>query len=236
MKGKQSIEQIKQAGLLGCKVLHDKAIKRYYDDPNKCLLCGKIIEIEDEQKISDVRKKKFCNSSCSAKYNNTKRIKMSSITICEKCGDIIYLNSNNKGGFNKRKYCDRCAVLNCKRNGENAKNRMREKNGFISSEVTKGFLYEKYKSEIARTKINMHARKIYAESGCAYKCVICGYDKHVQISHIKGISEFDDDAKVIEINDIKNLVALCPTHHWEYDHDIIKCDDILNTAKEKGYR
>jgi len=53
------------------------------------------------------------------------------------------------------------------------------------------------------------------------KCRVCGYEKHVEIAHIKPVKSFPDTAMISEINDIKNLMALCPTHHWEHDHQIL---------------
>lgn len=50
---------------------------------------------------------------------------------------------------------------------------------------------------------------------------ICGYDRHVNICHKKAVADFSDNALVKEINSIDNLVALCPTHHWEYDNGFI---------------
>lgn len=48
----------------------------YLLNPNKCKFCGNIILIKDGQRPSEVKKKKFCNSSCSSKYNNNKRKKL----------------------------------------------------------------------------------------------------------------------------------------------------------------
>ena len=45
------------------------------------------------------------------------------------------------------------------------------------------------------------------------KCAICGYDKHVEIAHIKPVSDFTDSCTIAEINSIDNLIALCPNHH-----------------------
>lgn len=45
------------------------------------------------------------------------------------------------------------------------------------------------------------------------KCAICGYDKHVEIAHIKPVSDFADSCTIAEINSIDNLIALCPNHH-----------------------
>lgn len=41
------------------------------------------------------------------------------------------------------------------------------------------------------------------------------------MAHIKAVSEFSDDTLISEINDINNLVGLCPNHHWEYDHGLL---------------
>lgn len=46
--------------------------------------------------------------------------------------------------------------------------------------------------------------------------------KHVEIAHIKPVSEFDGDSTIADINSLKNLIYLCPNHHWEFDNNIIK--------------
>lgn len=50
------------------------------------------------------------------------------------------------------------------------------------------------------------------------KCSKCGYDKHVEICHIKPIHTFSEDTLLTEINDVSNLIALCPNCHWELDN------------------
>jgi predicted restriction endonuclease len=54
------------------------------------------------------------------------------------------------------------------------------------------------------------------------KCMECGYNKHVEVCHIKSVSEFDEDSLVTEINHIDNLIGLCPTHHWEFDNKLLQ--------------
>lgn len=54
-----------------------------------------------------------------------------------------------------------------------------------------------------------------------------GYDKHIEIAHIKAVSDFSDDSLISEINDKNNLVALCPNHHWEFDNGFLKKEDIF---------
>ena len=48
------------------------------------------------------------------------------------------------------------------------------------------------------------------------------YNKHIEIAHKKAVSDFDDSATIAEINDINNLIALCPNCHWEFDNGLLK--------------
>lgn len=49
-------------------------------------------------------------------------------------------------------------------------------------------------------------------------CEVCGYDKHVEIAHIKAVSSFPDTATIAEINSPDNVKGLCPNCHWEFDN------------------
>lgn len=49
-------------------------------------------------------------------------------------------------------------------------------------------------------------------------CEHCGYNKHVEVCHIRPISDFPDDALISEVNDRSNIKILCPNCHWEFDH------------------
>ena len=96
------------------------------------------------------------------------------------------------------------------------------KNGDIL-ERTKGELFQKRKNwQSARSTIRKLARDYYEELNPDAKCVVCGYSKHIEVAHIKAVSDFDDNTTIKEINSIDNLIALCPNHHWEYDNGIIK--------------
>ena len=46
------------------------------------------------------------------------------------------------------------------------------------------------------------------------RCSICGYDKHVEVAHIKAINEFSDDTPLSIINNRDNLLLLCRNDHW----------------------
>ena len=87
----------------------------------------------------------------------------------------------------------------------------------------KGELFENRKNwQSARGSIQKNARSTYFENTVSPKCEICGYSHHVEVAHIKPVSEFSKTATIREINSIDNLIGLCPNHHWEYDHGILK--------------
>lgn len=90
------------------------------------------------------------------------------------------------------------------------------------SNWTKEYLFDKRNSwQSARTEIRKQAMKSFEKSDKQKKCIVCGYDKHIEIAHIKAVSEFSKDCLVSEINKSDNLVALCPNHHWEYDNGLL---------------
>ena len=76
-----------------------------------------------------------------------------------------------------------------------------------------------------RTQIRKHAHKIITDNGVEYKCHHCGYSLHNEICHIIPVSDFDDDALLNDINDVHNLIYLCPTHHWEFDNGYLELKD-----------
>lgn len=74
-------------------------------------------------------------------------------------------------------------------------------------------------------KLREIARKVYKKNSGEMKCKICGYSTHIEICHIKPLSKFSKCDKIKEVNAFENLVALCPNHHWEFDHDLIKLQE-----------
>ena len=84
------------------------------------------------------------------------------------------------------------------------------------------------------TGIRGNAHTIYKRSGKPKVCAICGYSKHIEICHIKDIAEFSLNTPIAEINSPNNLVALCPNHHWEFDHDLLQVDPVGVEPTTKG--
>jgi hypothetical protein len=157
-----------------------KSIDEYYLSPNICKYCGEIIKVKEKQKVSEVRKKYFCNQSCSAIFNNPKREKLSKEKK-DRQEKFSYLN-----GVTKKKFFE-----------------------------LKGVYYK------FRAVIRKHAQYVYEKNNGSKVCSICGYDKHIQVCHIKSVSSFKDDDLITDINSKNNLIGLCPNHHWEYDNGYI---------------
>lgn len=68
----------------------------YYENPNVCEHCGKIIEIKNERSLSDVKRKRFCNKSCANAFNTkgtvrnkngSRKVSDNTNTICPNCGE-----------------------------------------------------------------------------------------------------------------------------------------------------
>ncbi len=144
-----------------------------------------------------IKTKKFCSRQCSAVFQHKLKREQGLIRIytCN-CGELR---------DRKTQKCSKCSSKELLIN--------KTKKEIISRYLTneRGFI-----------QIRKHSRNIYNRSDKPKCCNICGYNNHYQVSHIKGISSFNDDALISEINHIDNLVALCPNHHWEYDNNLVE--------------
>lgn len=64
-------------------------LNAYNADPNTCSQCHAAILCPTAQKLGEVKKKRFCDRSCAAAYNNTmspKRTKSAPKSSCAQCG------------------------------------------------------------------------------------------------------------------------------------------------------
>lgn len=213
-----------------------KRIDEYNQNPNKCLYCGKDILASYDQKLYNIKNKKFCNQSCSAKYNNQNRNYIGSGTknvpsLIDNFTDEqlidIYNSSNSIVDFKTKLGYRRSSTFSNKIKNRlanigidlNDKVLTKYNNSDYILNMTKETLFNSRSWQGARGMIQKKARLIYNNSNKPKECAICGYSKHFEVAHIKAVSLFDSDSLISEINDISNLIALCPNHHWEYDND-----------------
>jgi hypothetical protein len=160
--------------------------------------------IEITRKLDPRTKNHFCSRSCAATYNNThkpKRIKQR--YVCESCGATV-----------SAKHAKRCKICALGRSTSE-----------IVKNTTVGQLKELYKDKNAlayAAKIRGYGKTIYDRSDKPKYCIVCGYDKHYEVCHIKSIASFENTATMMEVHFLDNMIALCPNHHWEFDRGLLK--------------
>lgn len=148
--------------------------------------------------IANFNGKKYCSVACS---NSMKPRRKKSTHPCHTCGDLITI---------KRKYCKKCVSI-----GKHLSS------GKLP--VDKTIRESLYKNDANKyTKIRVHARSVMKKE--PQVCKMCEYNKHVEVCHIKDISDFDLETKISVVNHPSNLALLCPNCHWEFDHGELNID------------
>jgi hypothetical protein len=66
-----AMNRYQKAAVVWGNIQRERAEQKYYDAPNICKFCGEVIKILPNQKVSDVRKKEFCNRNCFGNYNKS---------------------------------------------------------------------------------------------------------------------------------------------------------------------
>ena len=142
---------------------------------------------------------KFCSRSCSASYNNKISPKRKLKKKCTECDLQVKSYRHSK--------CEHHWALS-------------KETKYKSKTIGE---YRNLKSVLGKhpSWTNSHVR-LFAKSWNKHltklPCAHCGYDKHVELAHIKPVSEFEDNALLSEINSENNIIPLCPNCHWEFDN------------------
>jgi RNA polymerase-binding transcription factor DksA len=178
--------------------LRAATIARYLANPVICLSCGKPIPVRDGQKVSDVKVKRFCNQQCNALFHASKRVRKVLHDICRSCGKEIPRKRRPSGQTLKREVCDDCRA----------------------SRLTKADIFSRNTPSSSHSVIRSHARAVYLKTHPKLVCEVCSYSRHAEVCHKKPVKDFPPETKLTKINAANNLVALCPNHHWEFDHPI----------------
>lgn len=217
--------------------------EQYEANPNLCKKCGKPLPWEK-------RRNEFCDRSCSASYNN-KGVARNSLGINNVNSKTKLQDISNEDFIEiiktSKTWTEILSSIGYSINSgvtvkENIKNRAKDlgiklnikENKKDWNKITKGELFSERKNwQSARSSIRKIAENNYKNSGKPYECIVCGYNKHIEIAHIKAVSDFNDDATIVEINDINNLVGLCPNHHWEFDNNLLDITSYLHCKEEK---
>lgn len=187
--------------------------------------------------VKEIRKTKtnnhFCSRSCSSKFNNRIYKKRKPEGSCKNCNcqistSLIYCNNcfleykNNKKKKKKNKIKTKIIkkCIDCKsicRGKRCYKCYIKYSKNLQNDSTFSECIYKDIHRASAYAKIRSRARQMARKLGLN-TCAHCGYNKHVEIAHIKSIKDFDLDAKISEINHINNIIPLCPNCHWEFDN------------------
>ncbi len=143
---------------------------------------------------------KFCSRSCSASYSNFLKPKRKKTfkSLCCICNNEIYKSRN--------KYCVGCRPT--------TKDWSKVKISDLIN-LRKYQIYSRIR-ELARKSYYSYL-KLNNLQPC---CTKCGYSKHIEVCHIKPIKSFPKDSYVSEVNQLENLIGLCPNCHWEFDNKL----------------
>jgi len=233
---------------------HKEKIKLYNEDPFYCKHCGKAILIESFDELKDRMKAYengnniFCSSSHAAIYNNKnggeERYKKRAKSLYKKLEEYKFPDSKIKEAFNKsksikeflrnlglkKKYITTYLIDKCEQLGLDLEHIKVKPADF--SKITKKELYDKGYA-YARSAITTNAKSIYDKSKRQTKCCNCEWDIHIDIAHIKAVSEFSDKALISTINNIDNLAPLCPNCHYIYDKTKGKERDEVKNSIDK---
>lgn len=143
----------------------------------------------------ETKNPKYCSRSCANSVANARSPKRKRTRKCKGCDSLAATGAS---------YCS----SECYR---------QSLWGHHATQTIQDVLYTKHHKSSAFALIRGRAR--IAMKDCT-SCESCGYDKHVEIAHVKPIADFPLDTLVNDVNDRSNLKALCPNCHWEFDHGI----------------
>lgn len=155
---------------------------------NKCRNCGE-----------ETKSPAYCSRKCSELHKRETPPKRNKKTwLCKDCG---------KETGKRRIYCDECFGKHRPPQGP------RTLASFAKYSGRDQYMHTAIRG-LARKKVNILVEKGDVKRACFH----CGYDKYVEVSHIKPVASFDYESTTIdEVNSLKNLSILCPNCHYEFD-------------------
>lgn len=188
----------------------------------KCQVCGRRLHYENKTGYCAycLYAKEYDCSVCGQKITRLKHLESGK---CDKCYNAEYNAEYRKDhhdtyhGKNpyKNRLCEKCGQNRCRNAKSNLCRDCYDESFLDISGLNK---YER------KRKIRSHAQSTAMKLDIQRVCVNCGYDKHAEVCHIRPVSDFPENATLLEINSPDNLTTLCPNCHWEFDQGMISLD------------
>lgn len=131
-----------------------------------------------------------------------------------KCASISNNRLYQKRFPSKDKFCD-CG----RRKEKRARHCIACKREVYSTRTLADALIEKYKDSGNRwNQVRKQARIRMEQWKVPKVCSDCGWEKHVEVIHVKGITTFPLNTLLVVVNSKENLKYLCPNCHWVFDY------------------
>lgn len=154
---------------------------------------------------------------------------------CPNCGCDAIKGSCVSGGGLTSGTCKHCGIhFEIRSNNPTAKHKdsemcrscWEELNGIGNKTLGYYTSGQKYLSSKCQ-EIRTNARRVLESSEREKVCQYCHnheFDAILEVHHLKGILEFDEDTLIKEINNENNLVWLCPNHHIMLEKGLISLE------------
>lgn len=148
-----------------------------------------------------LKENNFCNQTCANTYNNPNP-KINRTSCCDNC-----LKTFTKTKDQVSNTCSQFCYME-----------LGMKNRLMKDSVKRGG---------ANTYDNVRQNaRTYSKYFYPAKCMICNYDKHYEVCHVKDLKDFTREETLYEVNNKTNLIHLCPNCHWEFDHNQLDIKEI----------
>jgi transcriptional regulator with XRE-family HTH domain len=155
-------------------------------------------------------------------YNQiVNKLGCSKSTISYHCGKGVKSNYQKRAFENLRDKC-KCGNVKLKRSNLCQECTFNKQRKDLLNKPLIYFIKDSKSSSKKFNQIRKYARLFLSESKVDKKCVICGFNVHVEVCHIKAISSFSKYSLLKEVNSLDNLVYLCPNHHYMLDAGLIE--------------
>lgn len=150
---------------------------------------------------SETKNSKFCCRSCANSFNNrlVPKRKLKRVCFITGCGCVVKSYRHTR----------------CERHWDEylkSRHSLKTLAEFRNLASVKG----KHRSW-SNVHIRAHGRTQHKQL-LKLPCAKCGYEKHVELCHIKPVVSFPDTATLEEVNNSSNVIQLCPNCHWEFDN------------------
>jgi len=212
----------------------------------QCEFCGKDMPINYNQKPSVANQRRFCAQQCSVNFRHANWKALGKETprgwkrlgpdggkivrsfigerartkyaanpkICKGCGASIPLpESGIPSDLRNKTHCSKsCSDAHRKRItfwGEDN----------LPPTLRLSTIPFKKKGEVKVQDLRQHAKKVYRSYSRECKCELCGIELPYlpEVAHIMPVAAWTNDALLLEINQLSNLIGLCPSDHKSFD-------------------